>query len=63
MRFFLITEAAWDLGCGSACAVAAGLIALGAPMAITLLLAIPAIAAEATLLWGYYGNAQGAESR
>ena len=63
LRFFLITEAAWDLGCGSACAVAAGLIALGAPMAITLLLAIPAIVAEATLLWRYYGNAQGAETR
>ena len=33
LRFHLITEAAWDLGCGSACAFAAGLIALGAPMA------------------------------
>lgn len=58
LRFHLITEAAWDLGCGGACVLAAGLIALDAPMALTLLFAVPAIAAEARLLWGYYGNVQ-----
>ena len=58
MRFHLITEAAWDIGIGTACVLAAGLIALGVPMTLTLLLALPAIAAEARLLWRYYGETQ-----
>ena len=57
MRFHLVTEAGWDIGCGSACLVAAALIALGIPIALTTVLAIPAIAASTHLLWRYYGPA------
>ncbi len=54
LRFYLVTEAAWDLGSGGAFALAAGLIALGVPMAWTIMLALPALAIAAWLLRGYY---------
>lgn len=54
MRFHLVTEAGWDIGCGGACAVAAGLVAAGVPAAWTLLLALPALGAAWWLLSGYY---------
>ena len=54
MRFHIATEAGWDVGCGSACLTAAGLAAAGAPLALTLLLALPALVLAAWLLRRYY---------
>ena len=54
LRFYLVTEAAWDIGSGGAFAVAAGLLLLGMPIASTIVLALPALAVVAWLLSGYY---------
>jgi hypothetical protein len=56
MRFHLVTEAAWDVGCGGACVVAAGLVTLGIPTAPTIVLALPALPAGVWLLRRYYGE-------
>ena len=54
MRFHIATEAGWDVGCASACLAGAGLAAAGAPLALTLLLALPALVLAAWLLRRYY---------
>ncbi|HUO11599.1 MAG TPA: hypothetical protein VMU37_02475, partial [Caulobacteraceae bacterium] len=54
-RFHIVSEGAWDVGCGSGLIAAAILAALGGPLAIAILLAIPAAVATAWLLWRYYG--------
>jgi DHA1 family inner membrane transport protein len=56
IRFLIAAEAGWDTGCFTACLVGAGLAALGVPLALTLLLALPAALAQALLLRGYYGR-------
>ncbi|HZZ34217.1 MAG TPA: MFS transporter [Caulobacteraceae bacterium] len=56
IRFLIAAEAGWDTGCFTACMVGAGLAALGVPLALTLLLALPAALAQAMLLRGYYGR-------
>jgi MFS transporter, DHA1 family, inner membrane transport protein len=53
-RFQLATEGGWDIGCLVGCVVAAGLLAADAPMAIPILLALPATAAFAVILWRYF---------
>jgi MFS family permease len=53
-RFHIATEGAWDIGCAGGVLAGAALAALGAPMAIAILLALPAAAASAALLWRYY---------
>ena len=55
LRFHVATEGAWDVGCASGCLVAAGLAALGLPLSIGILLALPGAAATSWLLWRYYG--------
>ena len=55
LRFHVATEGAWDVGCSSACLVAAGLAALQLPLSIAILMALPATAAIARILWRYYG--------
>jgi predicted MFS family arabinose efflux permease len=55
-RFLVATEGGWDLGCLVACLIAAAVTAAGGPMSIPILLALPAIAAAAFILWRLYGR-------
>ena len=50
LRFHIATEAGWDVGCASGCLVAAGLVYLGLPFPVLLLLALPAAAASWIIL-------------
>lgn len=50
LRFQLATEAGWDVGCFTACLLAAGLFAVGAPPVVEVLLVVPALAAGFLLL-------------
>jgi hypothetical protein len=59
LRFNMALEAAWDTGCTGACLVAAGLVALGVPLPLTMLPVLPGIAIMARLLWRYYGTLPG----
>jgi len=54
-RFHVATEGAWDIGCAGGVLSGAALAALGAPMGVAILLALPAAVACAWLLWRYYG--------
>ena len=54
LRFSMATEGGWDAGCFCACLVAAALVAADVPLAAPLLLALPALAAQALLLWRHY---------
>ena len=55
LRFHVATEGAWDIGCASGTLVAAALTWAGAPMAVSIALALPAAGAAMWLLWRYYG--------
>ena len=57
LRFNIVTEGGWDIGCGSACLVAAGLTAAGLSLAAAVLLALPGAAAVVAVLSRYYGRA------
>jgi hypothetical protein len=52
LRFHIATEAGWDVGCASGCLTAAGLLHIGAPFSVPLLLALPAAAASWGMLRG-----------
>jgi hypothetical protein len=54
LRVKMATEGGWDVGCFGCCLAAAGLASLGAASWIGVLLALPAVAAGAWLLWRYY---------
>ncbi|HEY1752514.1 MAG TPA: MFS transporter [Caulobacteraceae bacterium] len=54
-RFNIATEGGWDIGCGAGVLTAAAIAALGGSLSVALLLALPAIAGVAWLLWRYYG--------
>ena len=54
MRFHMATEGGWDLGCISACLLAAGLVTAGVSLPIVMLVALPALAVAALLLRGYF---------
>ena len=56
LRFSIVAEAGWDLGCVGACLVAAALAAAGAPLSIAILMALPAVAIAAHLLRRYFAN-------
>jgi MFS transporter, DHA1 family, inner membrane transport protein len=55
LRVKMATEGGWDVGCFVCCLTAAGLSWLGVPSRVGVLLALPAVAAGAQLLWRYYG--------
>jgi hypothetical protein len=57
LRFNIVLEAGWDVGCASACLITAALAASGVPLAWSILLALPGLAIAARLLWGYYAPA------
>ncbi len=54
LRFQMVTEAGWDIGCGSACLCAAALTAGGVPLSASVLLALPGLAASTVILRRYY---------
>ncbi|MET0275050.1 MAG: hypothetical protein ABW360_18840 [Phenylobacterium sp.] len=56
LRFHMATEAAWDVGCFSACLLGAALAAGGVPLAAMTLLGLPALAATVRLLRRYYAT-------
>ena len=55
-RFHLTTEGGWDVGCFFACLSAAAIVAAGGSLAIPILLALPAVAASALILWRFYSE-------
>lgn len=57
LRFQIASEAGWDLGCMAGCLTAAGLAALGVPLPLTMLLALPGLAVAVRVLWRYFGAA------
>jgi DHA1 family inner membrane transport protein len=57
LRFNIVTEGAWDVGCGTACLLAAGLAAAGLSLGATVLLALPGTTAIVVILRRYYGPA------
>ena len=64
MRFIIACEAGWDIGCASACLLAAALAAAGVSLSLTVLLALPALAVLAYLLRRYFDRgAVGASHR
>jgi hypothetical protein len=56
VRFQVAAEAGWDVGYFSACLIGAALLNLGAPLAVMILLALPALAAGGLLLRRMYAR-------
>ncbi len=56
LRFQVIAEGGWDLGCAGACLAAAALAASGVSLAVAMLLALPALAVAALLLGRHYAR-------
>ena len=54
LRFAMVTEAGWDIGCFGACLTTAALIALHAPLQVGVLLALPAMFGQWALLRRFY---------
>jgi hypothetical protein len=62
-RFSMATEGGWDAGCFTACLIAAMLVAADVSLAVPILLALPALAAQALLLWRHYPRRREADRR
>jgi DHA1 family inner membrane transport protein len=56
LRFHIVTEAGWDIGCFCGCLLAAGLAALGVSLGWAILVALPGLFCAVALLWRYYGK-------
>jgi len=56
LRFHIAAEGGWDLGGASALLIAAGLLAMGVPIAAAILLSLPGALASFQLLRRYYGG-------
>jgi MFS transporter, DHA1 family, inner membrane transport protein len=56
LRYAMATEGGWDAGCFAACVLAAAMLALGAPLELCVLLALPACLAGLVLLRRYYAR-------
>jgi DHA1 family inner membrane transport protein len=54
LRFNIAMEGGWDVGCFAACVVAVLLVSLDVSLAVPILLALPAVAVMALLLWRHY---------
>ena len=54
LRFHIVTEGAWDIGCGAGCLIAAALSAAGLPLSAGVLVAVPASLALMAQLLRYY---------
>ena len=60
LRFQIAADGGWDAGAAGACLAGAGLLALGAPMPLAILLSLPASIALFWLLRRYYAGQAGA---
>jgi hypothetical protein len=58
LRFHIAAEGGWDLGGASAGFLAAGLLRLGAPLALCILLSLPGALAAFVLLRRYYAGSE-----
>jgi hypothetical protein len=58
LRFQIVSEAGWDIGCGLGCLVAAAILSLGASLASAILLAVPSLLAGGALIWRMYAAAR-----
>jgi len=58
LRFSIVSEGGWDIGCGGACLLAAALTAAGLSLAEAVLLSLPGAAAAVALLSRYYDAAK-----
>lgn len=58
LRFSMATEGGWDLGCSSACLIAAAMLAGGASFRLPILLGLAAIAMMAWMLNSWYARRQ-----
>ncbi len=56
LRFHVATEGGWDAGGSAGCLTAAGLVALGVPLAICILLSLFGVVASFLLLRRYYAS-------
>ena len=56
LRFHMAAEGGWDAGAATGCLLAAGLLWLGAPMAVAILAALLGAGANLALLRRYYGR-------
>jgi DHA1 family inner membrane transport protein len=56
LRFHIVTEGAWDVGCGGGCLLAAGLVEIGLPLSVGILTAIVAAGASMLMLLRYYAT-------
>jgi hypothetical protein len=56
LRFLIAADGGWDVGCAVACLTAAALTAAHLPLSLSLILAIPALGAQALLLRIYYAR-------
>jgi hypothetical protein len=56
LRFLIAADGGWDVGCAVACLTAAALTAAHLPLSLALILAIPALGAQALLLRIYYAR-------
>jgi MFS family permease len=57
LRFHMMTEAGWDIGCFSVCVIAAGLASAGVSLGVVVLFALPAVAAMGFMLRRHYAAA------
>jgi DHA1 family inner membrane transport protein len=55
-RFHLASDGGWDVGCAAGLLFAAALSAVGASLALAILLALPGAVVATLILWRYYGE-------
>jgi hypothetical protein len=56
LRFHMATEGGFDLGCGAGLLAAAGLLKLGTPLNLTVLVSLLGAVATLAMLRGYYAR-------
>jgi hypothetical protein len=57
LRFQIVSEAGWDIGCGLGCLVAAAILSLGASLGSAILLGVPSLLAGGALIRRMYAAA------
>ena len=62
LRFSIVAEAGWDIGCACACLIAAALATSGVSFSFAILLALPGLLLAAVVLRRYFGARIVAES-
>ena len=56
LRFSIVAEAGWDVGCAGACLIAAALAVAGVSFSVTILLALPGLLLAALLLRRFFAT-------